>query len=411
MHQNEQKTAGILLKMERILQEKGQKEVCYGICVTSYLSKIERGLVNPDETIIKQLFERLSIVYETDPSFLRACKVRMKEYEKRMQYYWGTKEEYLWLKERKMRLRYSPLAVEWLLIECKEEGLHTELLEKLEGVMDERQRAYYYLLKGRRENKPRQRLSFYLKAQALLNNAFVMCYVLSGYYETSSYNEVHSMENLCVAMALEEGNTYALAYYYYISGSSYACVDMVKMMERYYGKVIHLLFYTEWKNKLLPELYYNMGSVYGSLGDYDLAIKYLDMAGPDDFLLFHKKAMVRVRKGEIEGAAPYLAQMESWITGEKSAGTVEKLMYRELIMECQPRFMENGEYQKLLEQLVGVLKKERHFGYLFAYRDVVVNTYKIQRKYKQALEFEQELSGKLVDRKEARSIFCINVPE
>ena len=40
---------GTLLKLERTKQNKGQKEVCYGICVPSYLSKIEHGSVTPDE--------------------------------------------------------------------------------------------------------------------------------------------------------------------------------------------------------------------------------------------------------------------------------------------------------------------------------------------------------------------------
>lgn len=45
--------AGMLLKLERIKQNKGQKEICFGICVPSYLSKIERNLVQADENYLK----------------------------------------------------------------------------------------------------------------------------------------------------------------------------------------------------------------------------------------------------------------------------------------------------------------------------------------------------------------------
>ena len=43
MNRKEKNPAGMILRAERIRQGKGQKEVCYGICVVSYLSKIERG--------------------------------------------------------------------------------------------------------------------------------------------------------------------------------------------------------------------------------------------------------------------------------------------------------------------------------------------------------------------------------
>ena len=41
------KIQGALLRIERLRQNKGQKEICFGICVPSYLSKIEHGTVCP----------------------------------------------------------------------------------------------------------------------------------------------------------------------------------------------------------------------------------------------------------------------------------------------------------------------------------------------------------------------------
>ena len=64
------KIAGALLRLERLRQNKGQKEVCYGICVPSYLSKIEHGTVNPDDTIVKQLFAKMNITYCCNESVL-----------------------------------------------------------------------------------------------------------------------------------------------------------------------------------------------------------------------------------------------------------------------------------------------------------------------------------------------------
>lgn len=73
------KIAGALLRIERLRQNKGQKEVCYGICVPSYLSKIEHGTVNPDEEIVKQLFSKMNITYYSDEVILNELKVKIEQ--------------------------------------------------------------------------------------------------------------------------------------------------------------------------------------------------------------------------------------------------------------------------------------------------------------------------------------------
>lgn len=80
MNRKEKNPAGMILRAERIRQGKGQKEVCYGICVVSYLSKIERGSAEPDMAILKQLFARLEINYETDSAFLTESRKQMDEF-------------------------------------------------------------------------------------------------------------------------------------------------------------------------------------------------------------------------------------------------------------------------------------------------------------------------------------------
>ena len=86
MNRKEKSPAGMILRAERIRQGKGQKEVCYGICVVSYLSKIERGSAEPDMAILKQLFARLEINYETDSAFLTESRKQMDEFFYNLQY-------------------------------------------------------------------------------------------------------------------------------------------------------------------------------------------------------------------------------------------------------------------------------------------------------------------------------------
>ena len=99
----------MILRAERIRQGKGQKEVCYGICVVSYLSKIERGSAEPDMAILKQLFARLEINYETDSAFLTESRKQMDEFFYNLQY--GLENETVWKKlaGKWDRLLMSPL--------------------------------------------------------------------------------------------------------------------------------------------------------------------------------------------------------------------------------------------------------------------------------------------------------------
>lgn len=72
------------------------------------------------------------------------------------------------------------------------------------------------------------------------------------------------------------------------------------------------------------------------------------------------------------------------------------LRYQEACMECERDFLDQPEYLELLEKLIASIKKNYPFGHLYFYKDVVVEAYKRQRKYKKALEFEEEISCEVV---------------
>lgn len=116
MNRKEKNPAGMILRAERIRQGKGQKEVCYGICVVSYLSKIERGSAEPDMAILKQLFARLEINYETDSAFLTESRKQMDEFFYNLQY--GLENETVWKKlaGKWDRLLMSPLTIDIRLV-------------------------------------------------------------------------------------------------------------------------------------------------------------------------------------------------------------------------------------------------------------------------------------------------------
>ena len=74
---------GILIRKERLKQNLSQEGLCKGICVVSYVSKIEKGQADASPEIISALLQRLGISYETDPSFLKQAQTLIgQRYEK-----------------------------------------------------------------------------------------------------------------------------------------------------------------------------------------------------------------------------------------------------------------------------------------------------------------------------------------
>lgn len=442
MNKKEKSPAGMILRAERIRQGKGQKEVCYGICVVSYLSKIERGSAEPDMAILKQLFARLGIDYETDSAFLTESRQQMDKFFYNLQY--GLENETVWKKlaGKWDRLLMSPFVIDIRLVaavyysesiwkevdesfierfierfmEKETDGNSIESLMKkeadgndiqkflnenvstlaqLEDCMDEKQYAYYSLVCSRRTKDPAEKMKWYQKVQHGLQNTLGMCCLIAGYYEQAEYDVIHRMENRFVTAALEEGNVYALADYYFMNGSAYACVNMDEMMTVYYERTRRLLQNTGWWKEYEQGLYYNMGATYLAVGRYEEALDCLNRVRSEDFLLCHKKAWLHLLLGNTREADHYLAIMKQLLFRKDMKGKMaERLMYEELCMEQKPDFTADPAYLDLIERLIRALIKEKSFGFLYQYKNVILEAYTRQRKYKKALEFSEQISAK-----------------
>lgn len=381
-----------LLKLERIKQNKGQKEVCYGICVPSYLSKIERNHVVPDPTILKQLFERLGIEFHCDDDFIKINQERINQYIEQLNY--GLKRTaFSLLQSMDSELTFSPIAIDWLLIQFIESNMErttepSAQLKECIHLMNDQQKAYYFMFLPLEKGREDKILKEYHQAFNTLYTSYSLINLMLGYWLNGQYDKVHEYSDKCIALALEEGNTHNLAQCYGLIGDVYACLNVEDLMLPYYKRTIHLLQNTYW-NDQLGGIYYNIGATYLSNKKYDLALEYFDMVDwTDSFLLNHKKALTRIRSGNALGAETYIVKMKSWVQKQEQpdAFQVEKLMLEETIFECEKDFLKNPRFITLLEELMDCLKKNRHKGYILFYQDILKEAYCEQRQYKKALE-------------------------
>lgn len=385
---------GNLLRMERVRQGKGQKEICYGICVTSYLCKIEKGQVKADEAIIKKLFTQLGIDYCQDAQLLEEASTLIKQYYEQVHYNLA-RTAFERLKQLEDRLKYSPLGLDYRLI-CGMQGEAVyEMVKSCEGCMTDEQLGIFYLLTPT-DRSWEELLEAYEKAYKLLGTSASYYNIMIALLQLGRYAEIHRRAKICRELAIEEGNTYILAATFLMQGHAYAVLDLDEFMMEYYERGLRLLQNTNWiEDKELETVYYNMGSVFVTTKDYQKALEYLDKVTVETFMLCQKKALVHIRAGNVEEAQIYLGKMKDYMNEGEDA-KVYAVMYEEAVMEQRKDYLKDPAYLEILERLQKVIKEERHFGYLYFYREQIIDAYSAQKKYKKALAFQKEISSKVV---------------
>ena len=181
MRRNPDLLAGTILRMERLRQGAEQKAVCYGLCVPSYLCKIEQGAVHPNPDLLSALFRRLGVDYTQDEARLRPLEEAIQDYFTRLEYGLEVQEVYQTLEAQTGVLSHSPLALNWLLVQgCQGEPV-LSLLEQLTAAMTDRQRALYKLLRCRADPMAPEALDMGQEACRVLGSSAAMMELTSLY--------------------------------------------------------------------------------------------------------------------------------------------------------------------------------------------------------------------------------------
>ena len=389
---------GALLRMERTRQGLMLKQVCQGVCVTSYLSKIEHGDAQPDQTMLTALFARLGVTYTSAEAELAPLRTLLADWHDRYLYGLDTREVFRQLMAQDVLLIYSPLCGDWLIVRALEGEDVFAQLDGLAACLSPRQRAYRDLGWASGHMNDPASLPMAREAAAVLGDSMSLLETCWIAMQQGDYALIHRMESRMTALALEEGNTFVLAAYYQCNGSAYACLNQEDMMLSCYQRALHLLRNTAWTDQR-REIYYNIGATLVSLRKYGEALRYLALAeeaGMDNLLsIRHKQALAMIRMGRVEDAQPVLREMKAILDAMPEVSEGSRLWYEEAVMECQPGFLEDPAYLALLEKLLAAVEREAHFGYVYFYRDVMAEACARQRQYKRALAFEQSISRRV----------------
>lgn len=69
-YKDNKKIIGSIIKLNRLNQNISQKTLSKGVCVASYLSRIENGDLIPSEEVISIIFNRLGLTFNDSKEFL-----------------------------------------------------------------------------------------------------------------------------------------------------------------------------------------------------------------------------------------------------------------------------------------------------------------------------------------------------
>ena len=402
MRENKISFEGQILKIERLAQGKEQKEVINGICSVSTLSKIERGKQKVDKDMLMALYKELGIEYETDKTFLIEMKEYIDEffYEALYNLPYSTLDK---LKENEKRLRYSPLALDYLIVFAFNGDISPlNILDSCVEFMNEKQLGRYYAI--RRYEQDEVILDKRIKSHVLLQSSASLLNLMFFYWTRGEFKKVEDLINQGINIALEEGNTWTLAQIHILKGGIYSCFNREEYMIKEYEKAINFLTNTNWKDDL-DTVYYNIGASYISLKNYDKAREYLNKSSKRNFYYYHKITTLEIEVGNISEAEKSLVSMESylkeydnreenskWNDLDKQAIDDMTNILEIMKIKVKGNAESNPIYIRLLEEVISSYYKQGKYGYVIFNKNYLKEAYIKNRRYKEALELEEMIS-------------------
>ena len=406
---------GLLIRQKRLEQNLSQEGLCKGICVVSYLSKIEQGKVNPGLDIVEQLFAVLGITFLTDEEKIKRLRGLLWEYFDCYFHDEDTAKLAEMIEQERQAYENSELNLSWQLFRLYQsldkekenlpENAEKQLLElkELQAYMTKNQLFLYGILMGKNKKlRFEERMQWFQVAGQQAMGSYVLC--RQGYlcFKEGKYLEaVHYLE-LAYQMAAEEGNANMLLESSFLIATCYSNHD-IDNMKRYYRRAMELCRVI--RPELMYGIYYNIGATYVEYGYYEEAVEYLQKSERllserdlerkekmDWLLIYHKLAFSYIQLEKKDLGEKCLSAAKEFMDENTNETVVKMLQVIEL--RLQENYMENPEYETLLKDVYETAGETLGYGFKVYHGRYLIELYKAKRRYKEALEITEKLERK-----------------
>lgn len=388
---------GYLIRSNRVKKKMSQEKLCKGICAISYLSKIEAGIAEPNETIIEKLFNNLGITYVNDQELINEYKDLFARYFDAYFHQEKSAEIEERIYKNKDRIQASPLAIEYQLFcvyqASDEKAVAAKLLKGMDGFKDyfnDETSFLYYMAKGRLADSYDQRVRAYIRARQIKDSS--LCYEALMYeaYNRGEYLEALRYCTAGYARAMEEGFLLVARQLSFLEGMCYGKLGDLEAMLMAYNRTRELF---RGDDKISANIDYNIAMAYMAKAHYDDAIPYLLSALKKEqeelalFFINHRLAMAYKAMDEEKIGEVYLSMAETFA---KKLGSVYGEMVKLAKLYYKDRGEGSDEYGTILLKLYD-MEDEMGQDFVAFYRPYVIDYLKSKRKYKEAMRLIEEM--------------------
>lgn len=361
----------ILIHNKRLEKGYSLESLSHGICSTSYLSKLEKGTIEPKEDIVHLLLKKLEIQVEQN---LEDLLPKIEQFYHSFVLYHIDESNFLTRNEIS-RLLNSVYCLDGLLIQAWQynEGLDT-LKEYADSFSYIQKKRYYQILVHNNQFD-------YHNLLQLFPEMDTYSIIASSLYQQGKYAKSIPYFIQYYNASCQAGDIENMIYAKFRLGNVYACLLDIDSCLEEYSFVLSLLEKT--KSMLdASYIYYNLAATYTELKQYDKALDYLEKIGPkfQDALYFHKLALCYEKTNHIDKAK--LAIQQGLKSNASLSFLFDPIQYRLDHVD----YIRQEKYESILLSTLENIKNELSHGFLYLAQSNLCAYYEANRRYKEAYQ-------------------------
>lgn len=390
------KVLGSIIKMNRMRQNMSQKALSEGICVNSYLSRIENAEIIPSEEVIHDLFKALAIHYQDDEAFIARGTGDFKAFLDELMFneFDQSHQRFVSLEAREEEFIHSPLIIDYYIIKlayyCTQErevfNQTKALLTSVKELMSRDQLFKFYLYSGIDVLKVAQdveaALRLFRMAQEHGENGHMYKWMGYGHLALKRPIEAFKCYQKSLSCFLEDGNLISVIGAYEMIGLNHFVMnEYTSGIEAYETALRYAKTIDNDYNRINISNQIAWG--YMRLGDFERAQSYLIDDRYNSDLTVNASVtrfLIAYHKRDQEALC---ALKKDFIHRNKS---FHRMIYSVLCLEqCFDQkgqwLVEETDVRRLFE-----FAAVTHFELKKAFGEILIDYYKAHRKYKEALE-------------------------
>ena len=371
--------SGLLIRRERLRRDWSQEGTCQGICAVSYLSKVEQGKAQASEEVLRALFDRLELPWErsaAEADALAECRERLRMGDDE-----GFHTRFDALSPCAESLRRGRLAGEYALLEAFRADRMTPLPGDWEPFLDREELAMQRCLRGD-------------WAGALALDPQPLFLLLSGResYRRGRYAQAVEALTEAHAAGAERGYVCLMLSCRIYLGNCYSDLGELERMRSHYQAGARLAEAIG-DPESLRVIRYNSGASLLEQGDAAAALPLLTALGEGDAMTLHKRAICLEQLGRKAEALAVLDRAEPLCAAENCP--VEESLAREMLALVRCRLeredcLHDPAYGERLLACFRRIRRELPVGYARFHRPWVLQWYKANRQYREAVRLFED---------------------